>query len=477
MVKLFNLLMASLAILVAVTACDENEIGMSTIDSDSYTIVDSSFTLQGSTVAAGKIQSRTLTQLLGVISSPEYGTLRSDFVTEFMPSSVIDTAGVSASDIDSVNIMFQVPIGSYTGDSITPMKVNVYRLKKNLEYPIYSDFNPEDYYDRSDLLGSKSYSMTTLNRDSALYYKYDSNGNEVVIQPIVVGLPKSLGVDLFNKYLSDPEIFKNPEAFAQYFPGIYATTSYGNGRVVKITTTAINLYYKQHAQTEEGNDTTYSQSKAYLGVSPEIVTNNNISFTPSETLRQMVENGRTVITAPTGYAAEVKLPVNALLARYNELSDGGQTVVNTITLTIPATEIENGEGIDPPDYLLLVKSSEKDEFFMENKVPDYTTSYYAAYDSSSKSYTFSGIRSYLKSIIDGEIEIDEAVEDFSIVPVDMEFQESTNSSYYYSYYYSYSSAATTPTKVTPQVSSPAMVALDIDKAKIIATFSKKDFRN
>lgn len=475
--NLFYMLFATVAILTAATACDDNNIGQSTIESESHLIVDSSFVLEGTSVRTERIQSRTLTQLLGVIQTNEYGTLRSDFVTEFMPSSVLDTVGVSTSDIDSIDIMFKVPIGAYTGDSITPMKVNVYRLNKNLPYPIYSDFNPKDYYNESDLLGSKSYSMTTLNRDSALYYQLDSEGNTQVFQMIVVGLPRTLGTDLFAKYKSDPEIFKDPVAFSKFFPGIYATTSFGNGRVVRVAETTMNLYYTKHTKTEEGKDSTYQLAKSYFGVSSEIVTNNNISMTPSESIEEQTNSGKIVITSPTGYEARLKFPTTNILEKFRTLAKEGQTVLNEVTLKIPVQVIENDKHIDPPQYLLLIRDPEgngsmKDTFFKDNKLPDNVESFYAEYDSDTQSYTFTGIRAYLKEIIDGEISESENIEDFLLMPVDIEFESTTDNSYYY--YYGIESEST-PKKIAPQVSRPTMVAFDPAKAKIIVTYSKKDF--
>lgn len=466
--KLFYLLVATFAVLSVATACDDNNAGQSIVDSEVQLITDSSFTIKAKTVESGRIQSRTKTQLLGIIQSPEYGNLTSDFVTEFMPASVMDTTGVSVADIDSINLTLHVPMGAYTGDSITPMKVNVYKLKKNLPYPIYSDFNPEEYYDKSDFLGSKSYAMSSLNQDSVLYYQYDNQGNVNIFQVIAVGLPKQLGKDFYNKYLTEPELFKSPEAFSKYFPGIYATTSFGNGRVIKISDTYINMFYKKHDKTEEGKDTVYQRSSTYFGVSPEIVTNNNIRLSPSQTLTDMANAGTPVLMAPAGYEVEITLPFNAMLAKFEDLKKTGQVVANTVSLSIGCSDIKNGQGINPPQYLLLIKKSEKDKFFLENKLPDNVKSFYATYDSSKKKYEFSGLRAYLKQLIDGDIKMDETVEDFMLVPIDMEIEIKQDY---------YGETQTIIKKVTPQVSAPAMVSIDLAKTIIAATYSKKNFNN
>lgn len=478
MSKFFKLIMASFVILAAGTACDENEVGGSILDAETAFVTDSTFTILNSSTVRDVIQSRTLTQLLGSIETPEYGRLSSDFVTEFMPSSTIDTTGVTRNDIDSIDIFLKVPLGSYTGDSITPMKVDIFKLSKNLPFPIYSDFEAKDYYNPADRIGSRTYTMTTLNRDSARYYTSNIY-NEVTeyYQIIKVPLPKEMGVQLFDLYKTQPEMFKDPLSFAKIFPGIYATTTYGDGRVVRVTSTTLNLYFKKRTQIDD-KDTIVNRAYAYMGVTPEVVTNNNINYTPSASINERIDKGEALIVAPAGYRAECQLPIKNIIDKYNLMSKEGLTVINTISLSIPAEEIANTKGITPPKYLLLVKESEREDFFKKNKLTDDKTSFWATYDETNKRYVFSGLRSYVKDVIDGNKIDEEGIEKFAIVPIDILFKTvSTNdySSYYYYYGYTSSSEQEVPDKMTPMVGSPAMVKLKMEDAKITVTYSKKDF--
>ena len=90
--KFFNLLLCAAGVSAVTTACDENLIGNSIIETGSHLIVDSAYTISGESVENSKIQSRTISQLLGKLYAEEYGSLQSDFVTEFMPGTEIDTA-------------------------------------------------------------------------------------------------------------------------------------------------------------------------------------------------------------------------------------------------------------------------------------------------------------------------------------------------------------------------------------------------
>ena len=163
-----------------------------------------------------------------------------------MPVSSIDTTGVTVNDIDSLRLELLVQMGNWVGDTITPMRVNVYRLNKNLPYPIHSDFDPTGYYSKSDLLGSASYTVSMLNQKDSLYYEDASTRLKHYYREIDVKLPLELGREFFQKYKTNPELYQNPEAFANYFPGIYATTSFGRGRVVQIGGTVLNMFYRKH---------------------------------------------------------------------------------------------------------------------------------------------------------------------------------------------------------------------------------------
>ena len=460
--KFFNLLLCSCAILAASTACDENNIGNSILDSNSYLIIDSTFTITGESQKSDRIQSRTVSQLLGKLYSDEFGELESDIVTEFMPVNTIDTTGVSVNDIDSIKLNMLIPMGSYTGDSITPMRVNVYKLNKNLPYPIYSDFDPKDYYSRNDLIGSTTYTMTMLGQRDSLKMA-SSSGDSISFRGIEIALPKSLGQEFFQKYKTAPQVYASSDEFRKFFPGIYATTSYGDGRVINVSSTQINLFYKKHGKTSEDKDTVMSRIGQYYGVSPQVITNNNIRLVPSKKIESMIAGGDVILQSPAGYDAKIKFPAKAIYDKVKTESVDGQTVLNSITLQIPAYEIANSKKISVPSNLLLVKASEKDKFFENFSVNDNTTSFYASYNKSTKSYTFS-VREYIKQFIDKNSRPEDGDEEFLIIPVDVTTERKSQYSNEY-----------VVTSITPQISAATMVRLDTKKAKIIVTLSKKDF--
>ena len=142
MKKVLYLLLGVLLI-NGVTSCSDNTIGTSVTDTRLEIVADSSFTVTGSSVKTEQILTRTMTQLLGAINVDNFGELSSDFVCQFLPTTAIDTTGVTADLVDSIRLILRSPVGGYTGDSIMPMRINVYQLNQQLKAPLSSSIDPE----------------------------------------------------------------------------------------------------------------------------------------------------------------------------------------------------------------------------------------------------------------------------------------------------------------------------------------------
>lgn len=112
---------------IGFVACDENSnIGSSIVSDEVSIVIDSLATVTASTTQSNSsIQSRTLTQLIGVIDSDDFGKMSSDVVTQFMPANELDTVGITPSCIDSLKIIMFMNKGAYVGDSIMPMGMNI----------------------------------------------------------------------------------------------------------------------------------------------------------------------------------------------------------------------------------------------------------------------------------------------------------------------------------------------------------------
>lgn len=452
------------------TSCDDTSpVGESLIDNNVEIVVDSTFTVTGHSVVNDEVRSRTIVQLLGRIDAKGYGSLSSDVVTQFISSEKLETTGVTENSIDSIRLVLGMPKGSFVGDSVVPMGLEVYPLTKQLPSPIYSTFDPKGYYDESKKWGSAIYAATTANL-TGVYDKDDD------YRYINVDLPLEFGKNLFNKYKESPETFQTPAAFAKWFPGLYIKNTFGSGRMINVVSTFIRLFYRQTVPlTGTTRDTTYNRVSTYLAVSPEIITNNNIKYSRSAELVKQVEAGKNILAAPIGYDVEFNFPAREIIDKF-KASGTPMSVVNYLTMSIPAKKIANDYGILPPTYILMVKKSYKDKFFAKATLPDNINSFYATYSETTGTYDFSSMKSYIIDLIEkGEVKPEDT--EFVITPVTVTFSQSqdySSSIYYYYYGYNTSSQATVES-VIPYVLTPVMCTLDIENAKIKFTHSQQKF--
>ena len=462
-----NVILAA-AVLLGLYACTDETIGVSITDSVSSIIEDSSFVITGHSVLNDRVQMRTSTKMLGALQADGYGSLTAEAVTSWMPAISIDTAGVKAEWIDSCRLKLRLPLSNgYTGDPLAPMRLNVYRLIKSLPSPIYSDFDPTGYYDDEHLLASESYSPTSGWIEISTAYSSGSAVNDSV-RVISIPIPVELGRELFTTYINDPSKFATPKAFADIFPGIYIRNSYGSGHVVNIKATEFDVYYRKHVQLTDTTDTIYpAQCQAYLASTPEVVSNNIIRFNVDDAITSMVNNGEAIIVAPAGYEVQVRFPIQDIINKYKSNVGNNQAIINTLSLELPVNVPATEYDIQPPSHLLMVKTSKKDDFINGDSLTNNKDSFYAIYDSSSKTYTFTGLREYILDILNnhGGIATEEDI-NFTITPVDV-----TTYTYTQSYYYG--GTTSTVTKISPMVSRPAIVRLLLDKAKIKMTYSKQ----
>ncbi len=434
-------------------SCDNvSRIGSSIVEDQITVTVDTSFQVTGHSVPIERVQSRTISQLFGRIEASGYGRLSSDVVTQFMPATPLDTSRIKMENIDSMLLVMSVAKGEFMGDSIVPLGLNIYPLSRQLPSPIYSDFDPEDYYNKEDLMASVMYNISS-----------NSNGkvNEDGHTEIKVKLPIDFARNIYQHYLANPSSFSSPSTFAQIFPGFYIKNSFGSGRLTRVTNTQMKMHYHyDYTDPDTGKDSVMVSVGNYFAVTPEIISNNNVSFNISPELEEQINKGENIVMGPVGLEVDMRFPAPEIIAKYNS-SNNPVKVFNSLTFSIPAESIENDFGISLPTYLLMIISKEKDSFFANNKLPDNVTSFYAEYDSSTKSYSFGEMRRFILDLMSKET-ITEEDYTFKIVPVSAMFEEEQSG--YYSTTYVLS-------MMTPYMSAPVMGKLNLDKAFIRLSFS------
>ena len=452
---LYTLLGAG-AVALTVGCTESSVVGNALSDETVAIIVDSNFTITGKSVRTEAVQSRTLNQLVGALDAKGYGSIHSDFIGQFMPSLKIDTANITPAAIDSVNLFMQMTRGDFVGDSLVPMGMEIYRVTRDLPYPIYSDFDPTGYYDPQPI-SSTVYTASTMNdadsvKSMSTIYTY-------------MPLPVSLGRELVAAYFANPTNYSTPEAFAKnVFKGLYIRSSYGAGRISHFNTTSIRVYYTKEVWNEDSlRYETKHYNGDYYAVTPEVVLNNDISYEVAPELETLAQTSPLVV-APVGYEVEMRFPAPEIISSYNKYSDK-MRVLNSLTLTIPAEEISNDYEIAPPPNLLLILKNKKEEFFASNKLTDNKTSFYSPYNSTTRTYSFAALRSYMIDLLSKK-DVTEDDYTFLLIPVEVNTEAQASGSYYYSYGTTY-----TESSIVPYVAKPVMAKILLDKAKIKLTFS------
>ena len=461
--KLLPALMLCLSAGIWGVSCndDVSGIGGSLAEGEIGITVDSAFTVSGSPVYVPEFDARSGTLLLGNLKCPEYGTLESSFVARLMPASSLDVPDtITEQQVDSMKLKLHYRKGAFTGDSITPMQLKVFRLTRQLPSDIKSSFDPKGYYDSSAPLGVKSYAATALGMKDSLLNR-DNYGH------IQVRLPLALAREIFKAYRTNPEVFQWPSEFAKYFPGIYVQNSFGSGNVVNITVAEIATYYRTHKMVTEVVDgvgvnkyVVARDSVTLLSTAPEVLSSNVLRYNPSPAVKSLAENGEALITAPGGYMTRISFPAQAILDRYWK-SDFNLAVINNLVFTVPAEEISNSYGITPPPYLLMVKTKDLDSFFAENRTPDSKSSFWATYDTATKQYTFTSMREYIVGLMKKGASVEPEDADFTILAVNIVNSELVNNQ------------GTIVTKCVPFLLRPAMCRLNLDEAKVKFTFSSQ----
>lgn len=477
MKKITGLLSALLA-LTGLCSCEDDVsgIGNTLVEGEVAIVVDSLPTvIDAHSVYAESFDSRSLTKLLGRINVPEYGRLECSFVTQLMSAtSLAIPDSIKVEDVDSMRMVLSVPRGQLTGDSLAPQQLRVYRLEKQLPSAISSTFDPTGYYSDASLLGSRSYTISNLSLPDSVY------NNEAYVR-IRVGLSPQMAKEVFLKYKTDPQVFQWPQSFAEYFPGLYVTQNFGNGCIANVSKAEVYLYWNyiesvyekiKEAEGEDEEDVygyvdhVRRDSTCVFASQPEVLSSNIVNYNVAQSVRDRIAAGDVMLTTPGGYYADMDFPVEDMLRKFSESSLGGMAVVSALSFQIPANAVKNDYGIGVAPYLLMVRKSEREEFFAKNKVPDGVNSFYAAYDSESGCYRFSAMRDYFLKVLE-DYENGETIDDddtmFSLVPVNVTL-ETVNS---------YNSTSVYVTRCAPYLLKPTLTQLHTDRSIITFTFSSQ----
>lgn len=458
------------------TACqDESVIGGSLTPNEVSITIDTMTNLNynAKSEVEPKFDARLQSKMLGRLSVKEYGNLDCSFVSEMMCANKLTIPdSIPVSDVDSMVLVLGIARGSLIGDSLAPQQLKVYQLTKQLPSDIDNNFDPTGYYDAKNPLGIKSYSLSALGQNDSIF-KIQSSVSVRIKMPN----DKEMAQKLVNAYRTNPSVFEWPREFMDKYKayGLYVDQNFGSGCVGVITSVSFYTYWNypkwvsKKTDKKDANDkyicelvkTTARDSVCLLASKPEMLSSNNVVYRPSQNIINMANSGKNIITTPGGYRVDFTFPAQQIIDSY---SKKGLTTISALSFNVPAKEVKNDYEIGTAPYLLMVKRSERDKFFAEHKLPDSKVAFYAAYNSTTKSYTFTGMRDYIKTLVDaGEIKKEDV--EFSFIPVWIT-TETVQSNY--------SSSVTYVVGCTNYIGRPTMTELDIENAQVVFVYSHQE---
>jgi len=326
----------------------------------------------------------------------------------------------SAAVPDSIQLVFRS--NSIKGDWNAPFRVKVYEMTKgtfSYTKTYYSDINPNDYYDSTQLvLGSKIFTKanspklyTNVSIDS-FYTKID--------------LSKQF-LDRFTKLLS--KTYASQEEFNQVFNGLYITTDYGSSTMLNLKAMFLNYYYHyKHKNPNDSGDSSVVNSVLRLPINNSdgrVI--NRIVYTDLKSHIQKLDkvDSLNYITTPAGIYTKLTMPLSAIKLKMDSMMKDKKQIVNAAVLDLEINS-DTANYVSPYNYMLLIKESERDEFFKTTYHSSLITAtlgrYTAKFDSEKKKFRYF-FHFDLVNLINNEFKNNKTLAnvDFLAVPVKVVF--------------------------------------------------------
>ena len=318
--------------------------------------------MTAATIADEQVYSSTNNALFGVITDPEYGTERGEYITQVRtaPGFKLDPEPLN-NKLDSVTLRLYYV--NRTGNLSSSIKMEVYEVAKGFTGNNLSSKDLEAYRQAGALVGSQ---IITPDRD-AFKQKISQRDSAYFVS---VRLSDELGQRIYNLSKSNPEYFASQTAFSQnVLGGLLVTPSTGAGYMLQVLQTSLVLHYHRPHATKTDSTVRYAQSFVSTELTPRL---NGLSS--SEVSKLTATNSQyCYVKGPAGVTAELTLPADELqrlLASAPQLGSGqSKEEFFSRTWLLSAANIslkvDNPSKLllNPPPFLLLLPSEDAAEFF------------------------------------------------------------------------------------------------------------------
>lgn len=348
------------------------------------------FQMQATTLLMDSVYARTTNGLLGEFYDPLYGNVKSDYICQlYCPEGFKFQHEPIDNKIDSVDFKIIYNSGSWVGDSLTPMRAEIYPVVKELERNFYTNFDPEKYCDMQNSLGSQTYTAHDNSVPDSIRTETDTEGYPYYTPNVTIRMPKEFGQKFYDESINNPSTFTSQENFNKFLPGLYVTNTYGSGNILQISYSSLTIYYRYNTKGSQDQDSTV-YARESLSATKEVLQLNRFKNDDLDNL--LKENDSiTYLKTPAGVYTQLVIPAKDIAESV------GDRIINNIPLTIKALPQENWQwALSAPSNLLLLPKDSLPTFFVNNKIENGTTAYRASYVSSSRTYAFNNIANLMQ---------------------------------------------------------------------------------
>lgn len=364
---------------------DDNTIGTSMQPAQDVLLIDfKTFPVTSETVMQDSVYLRNTLAVLGEFTDPTYGTVKSDFMAQlYCPFKFKFPEDVKRIDSAYMYLYYE----KWFGDSTAVHHLNVWYLDKSPldpAAPYGSATNPAEFTSKSILLASGTFTTGDfMTSDSA---KALSNYAPALRLPLDTSWCKKIFLEESRNH---PGNFAKPTDFNKYFNGIYVTTDYGNGSLMYVTHSEMEMMYETKAYAyNSGLVDSIVVGAAYFPVTKEV---RQINRAVHPDLRSYINPTATdsinYVYAPGGMFTKVTLPDTLFKKGSGALS--GKTI-NGMKLYVNATQVDDqlDYALAPPSSMLLIDASKVNAFFSGFELNDGLYSFVADYNADSLNYVF-----------------------------------------------------------------------------------------
>ena len=388
-------------------------------ENDRPLVYADTFYMKAKTLLTDSVYARTIYGSLGEIYDPLYGNLKSDFMCQFYcPENYRFSKTPLNEKIDSVEFKIYYS-RSWTGDSLTPMRAQLYEVTTPLTRDFYTNIDPTQYCNMQKSLGMQTYTARDLSVSDSLWNDKNTNGALTYQPRITIRMPQEVGQRFYDATVKTPEVFTDQNTFNEFFPGVYVTNTYGTGNILNIESTQMTIYYKYMTKGYTGQDSIGKWNETFSATS-EVIQLNRFKNTDMSHLLEP-NDSIAYLKSPPGVYTELTIPAQDIAP----IIKG--RIVSNVPLSLKALPQEEWKyAFTAPNYVLILPKDSVDTFFKSNSVENSVTSYLGTYSASTRTYSFGNIAKLLKTHIENSPDEDLVI---SVVPVERRVGETYNYSY------------------------------------------------